>query len=464
MSADGVGLSSGFVRPAGSAPASSATLRPFYFAVVFWGETFRNYLADYCLPSLLAPGNIPALGGGRHKFLFCTTPQDWEALSATGVFAALRKHIEPHFIEISPAPAGRSGCEHMGIGHKLATQMAHRDGAYGVFLTPDLMVSDGTVAALQRHALAGARVVLVAALRFGEEPLFRRLAEMGVLKEGGRSSQQAQRAERAEQRVALAITGRQMAAACIHSFHSETQRYEWEASCFTHFPAACWWRVPGEEGIVLHSLSWAPFLCDYSAVGEHDTSALENWTMDGDYIHQNFGAGSGIHVVTDSDEMMLVSWAPLTDRSQSLIPNPLKMLPVVGEWIKGGVLRATLLSGVFDKLKLKIFFTPVRWHAREVTPAWQDTEARALRVLHRYVWDLDPSWRGHVHPLWRLFLLLWVPVARAWIVVAQLNQHRSRLATRLLGALRGDREAWVRILRRIGIVLRQMRGAEVKGP
>jgi hypothetical protein len=467
MSADGVGLSSGLVRPDASASASPATLRPFYFAVVFWGETFRNYLADYCLPSLLAPGNIPTLGGGRHKFLFCTTPHDWEAISATDVFAALRKHIEPHFIEIPPAPAGKSGCEHMGVGHKLATQMAHRDRAYGVFLTPDMMVSDGTVASLRQHAQAGTRVVLVAALRFGEEPLFRRFAELGILGEGRRSSQQAQQtkqAERAEQGVALAITGRQMAAACIHSFHSETQRYEWEASYFTHFPAACWWRVPGEEGIVLHSLSWAPFLCDYSAVEEHDTSALENWTMDGDYIHQNFGVGSSVHVVTDSDEMMLVSWAPLADRPQSLVPNPLKMLPIVGPLIKGGVLRATLLSGVFDALKLKIFFMPVRWHAGEVTTAWQETEDRAARVLHRYAWDFDPSWRGHVHPLRRMFLLPWLVVARIWIVLAQLNQYRSRLAARLFSALCGDREAWGRIRRRAGIMLRQIIGAEVKTP
>jgi hypothetical protein len=136
----------------------------------------------------------------------------------------------------------------------------------------------------------------------------------------------------------------------------------------------------------------------------------------------------------------------------------------VGSLIKGGVLRATLLSGVFDALKLKIFFTPVRWHAGEVTTAWQETEDRAARVLHRYAWDLDPSWSGRVHPLRRMLLLLWLPVARVWIVVAQLNQHRSRLAARLFSALHGDREAWVRILRRIRTVLRQMFGAEVKGP
>ena len=458
MGAEGVGISSGLVRPSVSAPAPSATLRPFYFVVVFWGETFRNYLADYCLPSLLAPGNIPILGRGKHKFIFCTTPHDWKMITTTRIFATLRLHIEPCFVEIPPAPPGKSGCEHMGIGHKLAAQMAHRDGAYGVFLTPDLMISDGTVTALRRHALAGARVVLVAALRFGEEPLFQHLMAAGALKAGERPS------ERAKQGTSLAITGRQMAAACLHSFHSETQRYEWDAPYFTSFPSACWWKVPGEEGIVLHSLSWAPFLCDYSVVKEHDTSALENWTMDGDYVHQNFGDASSIHIVTDSDEMMLVSWAPLADRPHSLFPNPLKMLPVVGNLIKGGTLRASLLSGLFDGLKLNIFFTPVRWHARELTPAWNETEARAAQVLRRYAWDLDASSAHHVHPLWRIFLVLWLPVARIWIVLAHLSQYRSRLAARLFAALRGDREAWARIARRIGLMLRWIRGAEVKNP
>lgn len=440
-------------KASGFAESRDLITRPFYFVVVFWGKTFREYLLEFCLPSLLAPGNLPVLGRGDHKFLFCTTDEDWELLAATKMFSVLKQHIEPCFIEIPPAPPGKSGCEHMGMGHKLAAQMAHRDRAYGVFLTPDLMVSDGTVAALRRHALAGARVVLVAALRFGEEPLLHHLKRTGVLGDDESRSQSGR---------PLAITGRQMAAACIQSFHSETQRYEWEASYFTHFPAACWWRVPGEEGIVLHSLSWAPFLCDYSAVQQHDTSALEHWTMDGNYVHQNFGDGSDIHVVTDSDEMMLVSWAPLADRPQRLVHNPLKQLPFIGEMIKGSVLRATLLSGLFDRLKLRIFFLPVRWHAAALTPAWRETETKALRVLRRYVGDLDSVSTIHHRPLRRVLLAPGLFMARIWIVLAHLNQYRSRLAARLLSALRGDRQAWRRIARRILIVLRGICGIEVK--
>src|SRR5580704_9946579 len=35
--------------------------RPFYFIVVLWGERFREYFLEYCAPSLLSPGNLPAL-------------------------------------------------------------------------------------------------------------------------------------------------------------------------------------------------------------------------------------------------------------------------------------------------------------------------------------------------------------------------------------------------------------------
>lgn len=417
----------------------SGALRPFYFVVVFWGETFRNYLVDYCLPSLVAPGNLPALSFGNHKFIFCTTPYDWKAVSATMIFASLKRYVEPYFVEIPPAPPGKSGCEHMGIGHKLASEMAHRDGAYGVFLTPDLMLSNGAVAALQQHALNGVRVVLVAALRFGEEPLFQCLEAEGVLKRGERASQTG---------TPIVLTGRQMVAACSHSFHSETLRYEWQASYFSNFPAAVWWRIPDEQGILLHSLSWAPILCDYSAITEHDTTVFNTWTLDGDYVYQNFGASPRLHVVTDSDEMMLVSWAPLADREQRLAPSLLKQVPVLGDLIKGGILRATLRNGLFDPLKLRIFFLPVRWHSGALTPAWMEIEEKALRILFRYAGDINGSTDSHRQG-WRICLVVLTFIGKLWTVLAELVQYRSRIIARLSLALRGDWAAWARIGRRI---------------
>src|SRR5690349_1519922 len=166
----------------GEVGLTAPTLRPFYFIIVLWGERFRTYFLDFCLPSLLSPNNIPALDPRRHsKFLICTTQEDWAAMEQSPIFGLMRNYVEPVLITIPLPPPGRAGCQHMGVGHKKATDLAFKDRAYGVLVTPDYMVSDGSIAALQRHAERGKRLVLVAAQRFGEEPLFDNLERMGLL-------------------------------------------------------------------------------------------------------------------------------------------------------------------------------------------------------------------------------------------------------------------------------------------
>jgi hypothetical protein len=204
---------------------------------------------------------------------------------------------------------------------------------------------------------------------------------------------------------------------------------------------------------------------------------METWTMDGDYIHRNFGDGKDVYVVTDSDEIMLVSWAPLSDRPESLAPNPFKGSRA-GEIIKAGILRAALFSGVFDCLKKRILFMPVRWHAQEFGPGWEATEAKAARVLRRYLWDLEPkdsvyneqkqyhsgigAW--HDKQSERLYLGAIAAIGRFWIVIAVMYRYRERIGQRLNQALRGDREALCRIIRRIGMFWRLVRGRPINNP
>jgi hypothetical protein len=160
--------------------------------------------------------------------------------------------------------------------------------------------------------------------------------------------------------------------------------------------------------------------------------------------------------------MMLVSWAPLADREQRLAPNLLKQLPVLGDLIKGGILRAALLSGLFDPLKLRVFFLPVRWHAGALTPAWKETEEKASRVLRRFVGDIDVS-ADDCHPLvWKICLATSMFVAKVWIVLAELAQYRSRVNARLACALCGDRAAWTRIARRVRSTMGWILGISAK--
>ena len=62
-------------------------------------------------------------------------------MAETKIFQSLKRYVEPVFIEIPPCPPDRSGCQHMGVGHSIACEMAHRDKAFAAVLTPDCMLS-----------------------------------------------------------------------------------------------------------------------------------------------------------------------------------------------------------------------------------------------------------------------------------------------------------------------------------
>jgi len=173
-----------------------------------------------------------------------------------------------------------------------------------------------------------------------------------------------------------------------------------------------------------------------------------------------------------------VSWAPLADRPQNLAPHFLKGLPVVGEWVKGGILRAALLSGIFDSLKQHIFFLPVKWHAGPLSQAWERREVECQTILRRYLWDIESLSEGHLpekddqgEPIWshnlkrgvgRILLIPLVTLGRVWMIGSNLFHARDRLKTRLHEAWRGDENARTRIVQRFGTIWKIIRGVPMR--
>ena len=355
-------------------------LRPFYFFVVVWGKQFRDYLIHYCIPSLLAPNNIPALiNNQRNKLLICTTKEDWQVLISTPIISELQTYIEPIFLEISYPPEDATGCQHMGIGHKIATEMCFKDKAYGIALTPDLLISNGTLAAIQKHAIAGTQIVLCAAIRFAEEPFFKGLQDMGIRNTNSKESSQ----------KPLIASSRQLVQLSLQSFHSETESYDFESHYFGVTRPVALWRLPDRRGLLIHSLSWCPILIDYGSIKQHDTTTLDNWTMDGDYIHKNFKDSNHIYLCQDSDEIMMISWSPLEYESVKIKPGIIRrqlksLCPIINRYF----LHETLRNPLFDPLKLKLFHLPVRWHTNDLNVLWDKLERKIEPVVSQQrQWD-----------------------------------------------------------------------------
>jgi hypothetical protein len=413
--------------------------KTFYFIVVVWGDRFRNYFLDFCLPSLLSRGNIPAISMlPRSKFIIATRPNDWEIIKSAPIFQLLQRYADPIYLEIPEQPPNRSGCEHMNEGHKLACNLAYRNKGLAMILTPDCMLSDGSVARLQDLALKGFDVVLVAALRFGEEPFLGRLHDDGLI---GRKGEP------------LAISGRAMAAAAVSGLHPETLSYQWDSPYLIENPPAVWWPVPGEDGIVVHCLSWAPLLINYGAVRDHDTKMLDTWTIDGDYIFKNLGADAKIYVVRDSDEMFLASWAPM-DENASVFQKKWFLQGPLGSRIqhlaRGAQFRTSFFMPTFDPLKRKIFFGPVRWHGTALNEKWSTTEREAAKILRRWL-GTYPN-QGDIAESGLPFLSFPVVALGHFLNFTV----RFWLFFKIHKLLRGDRKTWTAGLRRVRQKLRKM--------
>jgi hypothetical protein len=355
-----------------TSPDTAILERPFYFIVVLWGERFCDYFLDLCLPTLVSPGNLPALSTKlRSKFLIWTYPDDWMRIKAAPIFKLLERYADPVFSEIPPCPPGESSkYHHMGIGHRLGLEMAYQENAHPLVLTPDSMFSDGTLARLQQLASEGVELVLMPAIPFAEEPFYENLLKLGI-------------SPRNRNGIAepICIGSRQLVHAALGSLHSQTMTYEWDAPYFFREAPAVWWRIPGETGMLVNSLSWAAPLIDFKSVQSHDTSTFDEWTFDGDYVFRNLGNIKNIHLALDSDEMFIVSWAPLDDKPYSLKPQFTLRSRLIGALTRRMRFSDWFYGGLFDPLKQTIFFQPAKWHSQPLNQRWEQIEKRALRVL-----------------------------------------------------------------------------------
>lgn len=328
----------------------------FYFTVVFWGAEHRGYFLDLLLASLLAPGNIPALDArDRSRFLICTTEEDWRAIQDAPNFVRLRALVEPVWIKFPDADPGESKMAMMSRGHALMSEAAFRAKAIGVFVTPDLILSDGAVAALQRIARQGYSVALCTALRFAHEGFFDELVARGFIRPG----------------QPMRIAARELTRLGLQHLHSETLRFDIGVEDFAENPSAVFWRIPG-GGILIRNFSWAPLLVNYAHVSAHSTETFKDWTLDGDYVFRNFGHDPRrIHAVTDSDEITLVSFTKESEHSFL----PLKAIFLLRSGLPAYLVKLFLVRRFFhgvhiDPLKRRLFRRAVRWHGTALGARW----------------------------------------------------------------------------------------------
>ncbi len=343
-----------------------------YIAVTFWGEEYRRYFLDFCLASLMAPGNIPAIEySNTARLLVATRDDDWQALQTEPTFVAVKKYIAvEHVRHEAPLNTPHSKKMYfMSQGHKLLAQRMFEDRARGVIVYPDMILADGALRRIEQLASSGYKVILCLAVRFANEGLIDELRFLKLIEPG----------------KPLAISPEELVRLTIKHMHSEAVRLEFDADLNDQAACSFFWVVTPGQNLLFHCANWAPLLIDYGAVSHHDDSTFDEWTLDGDYVAKNFADIADIYVVRNTTELFISCFTPESKVSFSkmrLFPYRFASLRTPMKIVRAREYMDSF--DILDDVKKRLFRVPIRVQGGAATEiAWREAELRAATIVER---------------------------------------------------------------------------------
>ena len=327
-----------------------------HFATPVWGSEYTRTFLEVMLPSLLAPGNLPAIPNrGRSVYRIFTLDDDVQAIKESAAYAALASLMA---VEVSVISVPDENKYHRASDcYRESFRKASQAQAAIVMLGPDVVVADGSIDAMLRLLNAGKRAILVLGVRTVKESLMpellSRYAEDGFLR----------------------VPKRDLAKLALDHLHPITESHMFDGDSPNYHASGLFWRV-GDEGLLLHGFHLHPI-----AVHAPTFSGEFQNTIDNDMVEKANLPDDEVHVVTDSDEILCFE---MSSRDYSFATPE-----------RGGMrgLVTSVLSAT-TKFHWKIVQVPIRVHAGKTTASdWKRTEQRAQYVIKRILDSCEESIR-----------------------------------------------------------------------
>ncbi len=305
-----------------------------------WGAWHSEVFLSLQLPSLLAPGNLPALHAAvPTTYRIQTSQSDAPRFEAAPGVAALRR-ILPVEIEALPDDDFRHPVEtHLAIWHD-GVDRARAAGAYFMALPADMLWADGAFSHLAGRLASGEAAVYALFIRATLETI----AEELGWRPGGPPL------------TAGALPPRDLVGLALRHLHPLHAAYRRDSAHFPFHPEYIVWPVR-DEGLLMRSLAttaliFAPQRC---AV-DHHFSLLEGTDLD------------TVGFIDDSDDFFGVSLTPLLKDLNWFFTWQDLDIETVGAW-----------WDVFDgHAHDRLADRRIRFHAVEPTPsAWRQAELRS---------------------------------------------------------------------------------------
>jgi hypothetical protein len=285
-------------------PIGSNGRRRCVFVTVLWGDWHREIFLNSNLPTMLSPGNLPALSAGIDcEYLVYTTPQDALKMSHNQAFQRLRSIVPLSLKLFTPSRTGNIFNLHHMIWRK-ATEHARRQQAFILLMPPDVAWADGSFARLRNALASGKRAIFMTYPRVVSETIVPALAER-FPRDAGES---------------MVIPAKDLMALAITHIHPLMAAYDRASTHFPVHPEMILWPIEG-DGFLLRLLARELFCFEPGRYPLNAQSLLAQMPPDDE-----------IYVFRDSREFLGVSFTPLwTDMEWYLANRKLDPL-FVGRW------------------------------------------------------------------------------------------------------------------------------------
>lgn len=333
----------------------------YHVVLVVWGEAYAQLYVDLVLPTNLSPGNLPALSAQASvTYHIHATSTAFAIIRDSPAFSELTSTVEVEFhpIDQQQVDTRKDAYALVTMCHQRSFEIARDRSEILIYLVPDAIFADGCFAQVHEHALAGYRAVMVVGPR--------------ALKQDFLADLRLQRPVAGESRITL--DPRTLVRLLIDNFHPLERALCWREDELASYPSHLFWPVD-RTGLIqrcyhLHPLMVCPQRWIWNAAGRD--------TLDTNLITQTIADLDKIHVVTDSDEIMVCelsddSFGPRYDAS----PNYSSGTKRVAAWMHRET-DALLRSYVKHKILI---------HSEDLTgpdeALWRSVERASDEVIDR---------------------------------------------------------------------------------
>ncbi len=348
-----------------------AELTNVEFLLPVWGDRYVRKFLEFCLPTLLAPGNIPAIAQKVPcKFVILTSEEDRDYISSHSSFRHLLTICTAEIRLIDHLITGNNYSTPIPLPYTEAVAAAgpsKLDSCF-FFLVSDYVVADGSLSNALERINAGASGVVVGNFQVALEDALPWLQE-----------------QLDASPISLTLNPRELMRWALSHLHPAT------VANTVNFPLnhnkhtnRLFWRVDGNTLLgrffLMHMLCIRPETTDFAIGSSCDYSFIPEMCP-----------SDNVAVITDSDEYLVIEMQPRQHEAMFLRPGPIEVR----------ALGATLSEWTTERHRENSRYSVV-FHCEDLPKSLEQTVAEAdafLEAVNRVIKKKSKPHRGH--PYWQ---------------------------------------------------------------